>query len=158
LGAALAAAGVAYASDRAGISAGAVLRHTILSGPGVTVMLAAWLVSAAVLVAGERATGADLRIGPVGGLDIAALAVVGAVALAAARGSTGSTSLAAGSDPLLALLPGLVAVAAAIVTARLAGPLLRVAGRGLRRGPTGVRLALVSLGREGGRPTLAAAF
>src|SRR6185312_64277 len=46
----------------------------------------------------------------------------------------------------------------AILTARLAGPLLRLAGRGLRRGPPSVRLAIVSLGREGGRPTLAAAF
>ena len=92
------------------------------------------------------------------GLDLAALAVAGAVALAAARGSANSTSLSAGSDPLVALLPGLVAVAGAIVTARLAGPLLRLAGRGVRRGPASVRLALVSLGREGGRPTLAAAF
>jgi hypothetical protein len=111
-----------------------------------------------VLVAGERTAGADLRLGPVRGLDLAALAVAGTVALAAARGSASSTSLAAGSDPLLALLPGLVAVAGAIVTARLAGPLLRLAGRSLRRGPPSVRLALVSLGREGGRPTLAAAF
>jgi hypothetical protein len=158
LGTAVAAAGVAYAADRAGVAAGVVLRHTILSGPGVSVMLLAWLVSAAVLVAGERAAGADLRLGPVRGLDLAALAVVGAVALAAARGSAGSTSLAAGSDPLLALLPGLVAAAAAIVTARLAGPLLRLAGRGLRHGPASIRLALVSLGREGGRPTLAAGF
>jgi FtsX-like permease family protein len=158
LGAAVAAAGVAYAADRAGIAAGDVLRHTILSGPGVTVMVLAWVASAAVLVAGERAAGADLRVGPVRGLDLVALAVVGAVALAAARGSAGSTSLAAGSDPLLALLPGLVAAAGAIVTARLAGPILRIAGRGLRRGPASIRLALVSLGREGGRPTLAAAF
>jgi FtsX-like permease family len=110
------------------------------------------------VVAAERTAGVDLRLGPLRGLDLAALAIVGAVALAAARGSAGSTSLASGSDPLLALLPGLVAVAAAIVTARLAGPLLRLAGRGLRRGPPSVRLAVVSLGREGGRPTLAAAF
>ena len=158
LGAAVAAAGVAYAADRAGVAAGDVLRHTILSGAGITVMLLAWLVSAAVLVAGERASGGDLRVGPVRGLDLVAVAVVGAVALAAARGSAGSTSLAAGSDPLLALLPGLVAAAAAIVTARLVGPLLQAAGRGLRHGPSGVRLALVSLGREGGRPALTAAF
>ncbi|HEY3763957.1 MAG TPA: FtsX-like permease family protein [Gaiellales bacterium] len=158
IGALVGAAGVAIAADRAGVGAWAVLDHTILSVPGITVLLIAWLAGAVVLLAGERAAGADLRLGPVRGLDLAALAVAGAVALAAARGSASSTSLAGGSDPLLALLPGLVAVAGAIVTARLVGPLLRLAGRGLRRGPASVRLALVSLGREGGRPTLAAAF
>ena len=158
LGAALAVVGVAVAADRAGVGAAAVLRHTIASGPGVAAILVAWAAGAAVLVAAERTAGTDLRLGPVRGLDLAALAVAGAVALAADRGSANSTTLSAGSDPLLALLPGLVALAAAIVTARLAGPLLRLAGRGLRRGPPSVRLALISLGREGGRPTLAAAF
>jgi hypothetical protein len=157
-GALIAAAGVAIAAARADVAAGPVLRHTIASGPGIAAIAGAWIAGAAILVAAERAAGADLRLGPVRGLDLAALAIVGAVALAAARGSAGSTSLASGSDPLLALLPGLVAIAAAIVTARLAGPLLRLAGRGLRRGPPSVRLAIVSLGREGGRPTLAAAF
>ncbi len=131
-------------------AAAASLRHTIVSGPGI-----------AAIVGGvdrrrrdPRRRRAHRRRRPaprarVRGLDLAALAIVGAVALAAARGSANSTSLASGSDPLLALLPGLVAVAAAIVTARLAGPLLRIAGRGLRRGPPSVRLALVSLGPRG---------
>jgi hypothetical protein len=157
-GALIAAGGVAIAARQAGVASGPVLRHTIASGPGIAAVAGAWIAGAAILVAAERTAGTDLRLGPVRGLDLAALAIAGAVALAAARGSAGSTSLAAGSDPLLALLPGLVAVAAAIVTARLAGPLLRLAGRGLRRGPPSVRLAIVSLGREGGRPTLAAAF
>jgi hypothetical protein len=157
-GALIAAAGVAIAAGRADVAAGPVLRHTIASGPGIAAIAGAWVAGAAILVAAERTAGVDLRLGPVRGLDLAALAIAGAVALAAARGSAGSTSLASGSDPLLALLPGLVAVAAAIVTARLAGPLLRLAGRGLRHGPPSVRLAIVSLGREGGRPTLAAAF
>ena len=157
-GAGLAAVGVAVAARLAGVDAGAVLRETIASPLGIAAIVVAWLAGAAVLVAAERGAGADLRLGPVHGLDLVALAIVGAVALAAARGSANSTSLSAGSDPLLALLPGLVAIAAAIVTARLVGPLVRLAGRGLRRGPTSVRLALVSLGREGGRPTLAAAF
>jgi hypothetical protein len=157
-GALIAAAGVAIAAGRADVAAGPVLRHTIASGAGIAAIAGAWIAGAAILVAGERTAGVDLRLGPVRGLDLAALAIAGAVALAAARGSAGSTSLASGSDPLLALLPGLVAVAAAIVTARLAGPLLRLAGRGLRHGPPSVRLAVVSLGREGGRPTLAVAF
>jgi len=157
-GAVAAAVGVAIAAERADVAAGAVLRHTILSGPGIAAILAAWIAGAAILVTAERTSGADLRLGPVRGLDLVALAIVGAVALAAARGSASSTSLESGSDPLLALLPGLVAVAGAIVTARLIGPLLRLAGRGLRHGPPSVRLAIVSLGREDGRPTLAAAF
>ncbi|HEY2870118.1 MAG TPA: hypothetical protein VGJ11_11430, partial [Gaiellales bacterium] len=157
-GAVVAAVGVAIAAEKADVAAEAVLRHTIVSGPGVAAIVVAWVAGAAILVAAERTAGADLRLGPVRGLDLAALAIVGAVALAAARGSASSTSLASGSDPLLALLPGLVAIAGAIVTARLIGPLLRLAGRSLRHGPPSVRLAIVSLGREGGRPTFAAAF
>ncbi len=156
-GALIAAAGIAIAAERADVAAGPVLRHTIASGPGIAAIAGAWIAGAAILVAAERTAGADMRLGPFRGLDLAAFAIVGAVALAAARGSANSTSLASGSDPLLALLPGLVAVTAAIVTARLAGPVLRLAGRGLRHGPPSVRLAVVSLGREGGRPTLAAA-
>ena len=133
-GAGLAAVGVAVAARLAGVDAGAVLRETIASPLGIAAIVVAWLAGAAVLVAAERGAGADLRLGPVHGLDLVALAIVGAVALAAARGSANSTSLSAGSDPLLALLPGLVAIAAAIVTARLVGPLVRLAGRGLRRG------------------------
>jgi len=159
-GAVVAAVGVAIAAERADVAAGPVLRHTILSGPGVAAILVAWVAGAAILVTAERTAIAqrDLRLGPFRGLDLAAFAIVGAVALAAARGSANSTSLASGSDPLLAVLPGLVAIAGAIVTARLIGPLLRLAGRGLRHGPPSVRLAIVSLGREGGRPTIAAAF
>ena len=158
LGALIAAAGVVIAAQMSDVAAVPVLRHTIASGPGIAAIAGAWVAGAAILVAAERTAGADLRLGPFRGLDLAALAIVGAVALAAARGGASSTSLASGTDPLLALLPGLVAVAAAIITARLAGPLLRLAGRGLRHGPPSVRLAIVSLGREGGRPTLAAAF
>ena len=157
-GAVVAAVGIAIAAERADVAAAAVLRHTLLSGAGVAAIVVAWIAGAAILVTAERTSGADLRLGPIRGLDLAALAIVGAVALAAARGSASSTSLESGSDPLLALLPGLVAIAGAIVTARLIGPLLRRAGRGLRHGPPSVRLAIVSLGREGGRPTLAAAF
>src|SRR5205085_8648125 len=140
----VAAVGVAIAAERADVAAGAVLRHTLFSAPGVAAIVAAWIAGAAILVTAERTSSADLRLGPVRGLDLAALAVVGAVALAAARGSAGSTSLAAGSDPPLALLPGPVAAAAAIVTARLAAPPLPLAARGPPPGPSSIRLALRS--------------
>ena len=158
-GALVAAAGIAIAAERADVAAGrGPAPHDRSPAPASPPSSAPGSRAPRSWSRPNARRGADLRLGPFRGLDLAALAIVGAVALAAARGSANSTSLASGSDPLLALLPGLVAVAAAIVTARLAGPVLRLAGRGLRHGPPSVRLAIVSLGREGGRPTLAAAF
>jgi FtsX-like permease family len=157
-GAGLAAACIAFAAGRAGVGPAAALRHSLATPAGIVLLLAVWVAAAALLVGVERVDAGSARLGPVHALDLLALAAVAAALLAASRGASTEASLAAGSDPLLALLPGLAAVAAGAFVARIAGPLLRAAGRGARRGPIAVRLALVSLGRQGGRPALVVAF
>ena len=157
-GAALAAACIAFAARQAGVGATAALRHSLVTPGGIGLLLAVWVAATVLLVVVERIDGDSARLGPVHALDLLAVAAIAAALLAASRGSSTEASLAAGSDPLLALLPGLAAIAAGALVARLAGPLLRMAGRNARRGPVAVRLALVSLGRQGGRPALVVAF
>lgn len=158
LGALLAVAAIWIAAGQTGLAAGPVLTHSLATSRGALLLAGVWIGSAALLIAVERISTESARLGPFHALDLVAVAAVAAAALAASRGASTSASLAAGSDPLLALLPGLAAVAAGALVARLAGPALRLAGRGSRRGPVAVRLALVSLGRQGGRPALAAAY
>ncbi len=156
-GAALAAACIG-SRPTAGVGATAALRHSLVTPGGIGLLLAVWVAATVLLVVVERIDGDSARLGPVHALDLLAVAAIAAALLAASRGSSTEASLAAGSDPLLALLPGLAAIAAGALVARLAGPLLRMAGRNARRGPVAVRLALVSLGRQGGRPALVVAF
>ena len=59
---------------------------------------------------------------------------------------------------LLLLVPGLLALVAAVVTARILTPALRLAGRTASRVPIALRLAALSAGRRAGQSTLAAAF
>jgi len=157
-GAAVAVAAIAVAAGRTGLSTSEMLRHSLVTPAGLGLLVAVWIGAAVLLVAVERVDAESTRIGPVHALDLLALAAVAAALLAASRGSSTEASLEAGSDPLLALLPGLAAIAAGAIAARLAGPVLRLAGRSVRRGPVAVRLALVSLGRQGGRPALVVAF
>jgi hypothetical protein len=158
VGAAVAAGAIAVAAGRTGLSASDALRHSLVTPAGLGLLVAVWLGAAVLLVAVERVDAESTRLGPLHALDLLALAAVAAALLAASRGSSTEASLEAGSDPLLALLPGLAAIAAGAIAARLAGPALRAAGRSVRRGPVAVRLALVSLGRQGGRPALVIAF
>ena len=158
LGAVVAAAGIWVAAGRAGLSTSETLRQSLLTPAGLGLLVAVWLGAALLLVAVERVDAESTRLGPLHALDLLALAALAAALLAASRGSSTEASLETGSDPLLALLPGLAAIAAGAIAARLAGPVLRLAGRSVRRGPVAVRLALVSLGRQGARPALVIAF
>ena len=111
------------------------------------------------LVAVERIDGRVDPARPVRALDLLALAAVAAAVARRRARVVDRASLAAGSDPLLALLPGLAALAAG---ARGRPPRRAAAAPGgtRRRGAArpAVRLALVSLGRQGGRPALVIAF
>jgi hypothetical protein len=158
LGAAVAVAAVAIAAGRTGLDTPGMLRHSIVTPGGLELLVAVWIAASVLLVGVERVDAESTRLGPVHALDLLALAALAVAVLAASRGSSTEASLEAGSDPLLALLPGLAAIAAGALAARASGPLLRLAGRSVRRGPVAVRLALVSLGRQGGRPALVVAF
>jgi putative ABC transport system permease protein len=157
-GAAAAAVCVRIAAGRAGADAGGVLAHSVLTPAALALAAAAWAAATVVIVATVRLEAGSVRVGPVHVLDLVALASVAAALLAADRGAATPASLAGGTDPLLAILPGLAALATAAVVARLAGPALRLASRWSHRGPVALRLALASAGRQGGRTALGAAY
>ena len=148
---------VAGAAD---VPAGAVLRHSLVGLRGVELLVACWLVATALLLVAARwpAPEAGRRRGLQAG-DLVALAAVGALVLAAARGRSSAGQLGSdGADPLLPLLPLLISLAAGILVARLLGPALRAGERAARGGPATVRLALLALARQPGRAALTAAF
>lgn len=124
---------------------GPVAGAGLAGGATVSALLAAAAAGAMAVVlrwqpaAGER--GAWRAVG------LAAGAVVGAAALAGARGSTDAAP-GAGADPLVSLLPMLAALAAGLVAA-CCWPLLGRVGRLLvPRRATGWRLAVAGAGRQ----------
>jgi hypothetical protein len=122
------------------VPAGAVLDHSLLSAHGLELAGGAWVLSTALLagslLARDRAEG--LRAG-----DAVALAAALALAVALLRGEAGTSP----TDPLPLLLAPLSCVVAGVLVLRMAGVLLRGAERATRRGPVGVRLALVGAAR-----------
>ncbi|MDX6663938.1 MAG: hypothetical protein QOG68_144, partial [Solirubrobacteraceae bacterium] len=154
LGAGAAVAAVAVRADAAGVPAWALVRHAILNRPGVLAAVLCWAVATALLVAGTRrgrTTGGRLA-------DALAVGAVGALALALGRGDVTSGALAAGGDPLPALLPALACLAGGLLVARLAGPALRAVARSGRRLPVPARIALIGLARAPRQAALTIAF
>ena len=150
----------AIVAQRAGVSAGDVLRHSAVSGSGVA--LGAGIAVAAVLVVLLSLRAESTRFGTlaVTAVDVAAIGAAVAVVLALARGATDTASLAneSGTGAVLLVLPALIAFVAAIVWARLLTPALRVLERKGRNAPVPVRLAALSLARNPGRAAVAVAF
>ena len=149
---------VAGAAD---VPAGDVLRHSLVGLRGLELLVGCWLVATALLLVAARwpAPAAGRRRGGAQAGDLVALAAVGALVLAAARGRSSAGQLGeGGADPLLPLLPLLISLAAGILVARLLGPALRAGERAARGGPATVRLALLALARQPGRAALTAAF
>ena len=144
-------------AHRAGLDAGSVLGHSLLSARGIGLMAAAWLVSLALLVVAERAPLSQARMGPVTLADLLAAAALLAALLAAARGSADSGDLGR-SDPLLPLLPPLLCLAGGVLAARAVPPLARLAERGLRRRSPRLRLAALWLARGGGQASITVGF
>ena len=152
--------GVAVAvGRRAGITAGDVLAHGVLTSTTVLLVGATWLLATLVLVLAARGAEGP-RAGPVRLADVLALGVLATAVVAASRGSAGSSTLAddRGSIVLLLLFPALVSLFAALAARRALGPALRLAERGSRRARPSLRLALVSLARAPARTAIAVAF
>lgn len=147
----------ALAASRAGAPVGAVLRESVLSTTGLA-LAASVLVLATVVIAVATSvpTRPRARFGPIDGVALGAVAIVVASLLG---GATDPSSLADGQTAglVLLLLPGLIALAAAVVAARVFGPLVRVVGR-LGDRNIGARLAAVTLGRGPGSATITVAF
>jgi hypothetical protein len=90
--------------------------------------------------------------------ELLGVACLGAAWLAASRGSSSASSLAAGSDPLVVALPVLVAVVGGLVAARLWAPLARLAERLVPRRSVAGRLGLLGAIRRPLRPVVTVAF
>jgi hypothetical protein len=146
LGLAAATAGAAFAAERAGSPVGEVLVRSVLAPAGLVLAGLVALAGTAILVGAVLARGAGARFGP---LDAAALAAAGLVALELARDGDGDLTL---------LVPALVTFAAAVLTTRLLGPVLRGGARLARGRSLGLRLALLSLARSPGYAIAATAF
>jgi hypothetical protein len=153
-GGAVAVAITAVRAAGADVATGEVLRHTFLSGGAIAAALVCWAVATGLLFAAGRASEAgDGRV-----TDLLAVAAAGALALGLARGGVDAAAAADGSDPLPVLLPALACLAAGIVVARLAPPLLRAGARATRRASPLVRTTALGLARAPRQPAVVAAF
>jgi len=146
----------AVAARLAGAPVSDVLRQSVLSPVGLAIALGTALLAAGLV---WLTVSMPTRTARFGGLDFVAVAALLVTAVALAGGVADENRLAQGqaSALLLLLLPGLVAVAAAIVVARLFPVLSRWWGdRG--RGSVATRLAAVGLGRGPGAAVATVAF
>ncbi len=150
----------AIVADRAGVSVGGVLGHSVLDAGGLALAVGLGIAAALVVLLTLRAATARLGGVAITPVDVAAAAAVVVVVVALARGAADATSLAdeRGTGVLLLLLPALIAFAAAVLAARALAPGLRWFERAGRSGPVPVRLAALSLARNPGRAAVVAAF
>jgi hypothetical protein len=148
----------AVIANAARVDAAAAVRrlgNTSTSSMVIALVIACWLITVALL-------GAELdqpRVRRwVRKSDLLGVASVGVWVLAARRGSTSTSSLANGGDPLLSVTPLVAGCAAACIVVRVLPMVQAVASRlvSRRRWPT--RLALVGALGRGVRPIATAAF
>jgi hypothetical protein len=156
----LAALLAAVVARRAGSPAGDVLRSSLLSPGGLALAVLVALMAALTLVVAATVRPARLRGIALSPLDVAAVGAVVLVAAILARGEADPAALARerGTGTLLLLVPGLIAFAAAVATARLLAPLLRALERAVPGRWVWLRLAALSLARNPGHAAVAAAF
>jgi hypothetical protein len=150
----------ALVAHEAGASAGAILQHSVIAGRGFVLAGAIAAAAAAVVLLTLRAGAARLGVLTVTPVDAAAVGAAVAAVVALARGAADATSLAdeSGTGAVLLVLPALIAFVAAVVSARILAPSLRLLERWGRRGPVALRLAALSLARNPGRAAIAVAF
>jgi ABC-type lipoprotein release transport system permease subunit len=153
-------AAAAAIAGRSGEPVGALLRHSVLTGRGLTIALVVGL--AAGLVVALALTIAPVRVGglAISPLDVAALGAALAVVIALARGSANASELLASNDTglVLLLLPALVGLAAAVAVARLLPLALRGLERIVPKDALSLRLAALGLARRPGYASVAVAF
>lgn len=145
-GAALGIGVSALLAEQAGLPAGAVLSHSLLSGAGAGALAGGWAVAVGVI-------GGVLALGGGRMADVLALAAAAALALALTVGAGG------GNDGILAIVVApLTCLTAGALVYRGMGLLLRAGERLARHGPLALRLALLGLARAPVAPALATAF
>src|SRR5207248_2176331 len=115
--------------------------------------------AAAVLLTVGGGSRRTRRVG-LGALELAALTALGVIVWQAAttRALDPGRLAARGADPVLLLVPALAFFAAAVVLLRVLPPLLRLAERTARHGPTSLRLALLTAARSPAQAAAATTF
>src|SRR5207237_9548281 len=160
VGAALGAGAATLTGARAGVGAGAMLSHAVLTPETLLLVALAWAVATTVLVVSLRPPATSPRLGPVRVGDVLAVGALAGAVLVASRGGASADELADSghSVTLLLLFPGLLSLAAALIAARALTPLLRLAERAVRRRQVRVRLAVLALARAPSRTAVAVSF
>ena len=150
----------AYVATRAGSPAGAVVSHALLAPGGIAAAAGVVVAAGLILYTAVRAPALQLGRLTFTPLDATAAAAIAVVLVGWARGSVDTSGLAAGNGTgvFLLLVPALVVFSAAVVSARLLAPALRLLGRAGRRGPISLRLAAASLARNPGHAAIATTF
>ena len=146
IGAAIAILCGALLARGAGLPAGGVLTHSLLTPVALAGLAGGWVVASALVSTSLLASGGRLA-------DVGALAALAALALALSLNRN-----ATGNDALPVLLAPLCCLAAGVLAYRAAGALLQAGARVATRGPVLGRLALVGLARSPAAPSLAIAF
>jgi hypothetical protein len=150
---------VALVAGGLDLPAGGVLSQTLWSWTALVATIGAWFAATIAILAVVASSEDGLRRRRVGLLDVAAAGALVAVVLEVARGGLDADTLASGGDPtLMVLLPGLVAFVAAVLVARLLGPLMRGVERLSRSSALPFRLATLALTRARRRTVAICAF
>jgi len=147
-------------AGRTGEPVGELLRHSVLTGRGLTIALVVGVVAG--LVVALSLTIAPVEVGgrSISPLDVAAVGAALAVVIALARGSANASELLASNDTglVLLLLPALVGLVAAVAVARLLPLALRGLERVVPKDALTLRLAALGLARRPGYASVAVAF
>ena len=158
-GIALGTVAVLVIAREAGLPAGAILDHSLLTRLAVAVAAGSWIVATAVILAAvaspERRRARGVRL-----IDIAAIGAAVAIVLGLSTGKATADSLSSTTSERLffTLLPGLICFVAAVLAGRLLGPAMRLAERAARRAPAALNLALLVLARAPARTVATAGF
>jgi hypothetical protein len=146
----------ASAARLAGAPPLSVLGESTFSTPGLGLLVAAIVTTAGVIAVVVSVRPRNAGLGP---LEFIAFAALLAVGVALLSGAADEERLATGESSalLLLMLPGLIALAAAVLVARMFPPLARLVSRGLTRG-VAVRLASVGLARGSGAAVVTVSF
>jgi hypothetical protein len=160
LGWLLGAVGALVLARAADTPAGAVLSRSALSGSALGLVLLQAAAATLVFYLGSRARAVTVGGASISVADVAAAGALVAVLVAFAVGGTDAESLgsSSGTGIVLMLLPGLIAIVAAVVIARILHPLLRASERAVAHRSPSLKLALLSLARASGTATLAVVF
>ena len=139
---------------------GAVVSRSVASVTAIELMLAVAVLGTLVLYLGSRAQAVAIGGLTISIADVAAAGALVAVLVAFAVGGADAQSLASseGTGIVLMLLPGLIALVAAIVIARVLQPVLRACERAAAGRSLSLKLALLSLARAPGTATVAIVF